>query len=78
MPFLTVMLGVFIGMGAVAAVQGVMAIKGRRRIRPNVFERPLMDVVDPKNEDEMSRLLGRIRLAYGFFFIVLGLWAMTA
>jgi hypothetical protein len=78
MPLMNIVLGAFIGIGVVIALQGVLATRGRRQIRPNFFERPLMDVVEPKNQAEMNRALGYIRLGYGVFFVVVGVWAMVA
>jgi hypothetical protein len=77
-PIMDIVLGAFIGIGVVVALQGILAIRGKRRVRPNFFERHLLEVVVPKDQAQMSRLLGRIRLAYGFFLIVLGFWAIRS
>ena len=78
MPLMNLVLGALIGIGVVAALQGVLATRGRRRVHPNFFERPLMDVVEPKDQAEMNRALGYIRLGYGLFLVVVGVWAMVA
>jgi hypothetical protein len=69
-----VLMGVLIGVGVFAIVQGLLAILGKTKLRPNVFEQPLLEALVPKNEVDANRMLGRIRLIFGFFFLVLAFW----
>jgi hypothetical protein len=77
LPNTTAVLVVVIALGASVAVQGLLAIWGKRAARPNFFERPLIEALELKEPAEVSRVLGRIRLIYGIFLIATGAWAMT-
>ncbi|MBN1247423.1 MAG: hypothetical protein JXC32_07175 [Anaerolineae bacterium] len=67
----------FISVGVITAVQGMWVMRGRRRARPLPFEKPLLDVVSPKGEAETMRFLGRLRLTYGIFLVVVGIWGLS-
>lgn len=62
--------------GVVMAVQGWLAIRGKRQVRPWFFEKPLLDVIAPRSEAEMQRVVGQLRLAYGVFLILIGVWGL--
>lgn len=68
---------VVIAAGVFVALQGLLAMRGRRPARPTVFEQPLIAALAPKKQAEVNRVLGRVRLILGIFLIVIGIWAMT-
>lgn len=67
----------FVSAGVVIALQGWLIIKGRRKARPLLFEKPLVDVLDLKKESDVLRVLGRLRLVYGVFLVVVGIWGLS-
>lgn len=72
-----VILVAFISAGIVTAIQGILVLRGRRRAKPLPFERPLLDVLSPKQPDQRLQILGRLRLVYGIFLFVVGIWGLT-
>ena len=73
----TAVLVALIAAGVVTAVQGVLFLRGKGNPRPYFYERPLMDVVSPKNKRQAQLALGRVRLIYGIFLVVVGVWGLT-
>ncbi len=65
-----------ISFGVVVIVQGVQALRGRHQPRGNIFERPFVSLMEPETQEELVRILGRLRVIYGLFFVVIGLWAL--
>jgi hypothetical protein len=72
----TAILAGLIAAGVMVALQGVLAMRGRRPVRPNIVERPLIEALALKNEHQVKVVLGRLRLVYGLFLIVLGVWGL--
>ena len=68
-----------ISAGVVTAIQGFLLLRGKGKGRPNFLERPLMDVLALRVRDpaQLARLLGRVRLTYGLFLVVVGVWGLT-
>jgi hypothetical protein len=65
-----------ISAGVVMVVQGWLAIRGKRQVRPWFFEKPLLDVIAPRSATELLMVVGRLRLAYGIFLILIGVWGL--
>lgn len=66
----------FISAGLVIAVQGLLIRRNPEKARPFFIERRLFDVLDPKSSTERARILGRLRVIYGLFFISVGSWGL--
>ena len=62
--------------GVLIALQGIWVRRRPERAQPVFLERPLLDVLDLEDPREMARVLGRLRVVYGLFFILLGLWGL--
>ncbi len=63
--------------GVITALQGVLVLRGRRRAQALPFEKPLLDVLGLKNAAQTLRVLGRLRLIYGIFLVVVGVWGLS-
>ena len=63
--------------GVVIALQGFLIIRGKRRPRAAFFERMLLDALSLRKEAQTNQVLGRLRVVYGFFLIVVALWALA-
>jgi hypothetical protein len=72
----TAILFALIAAGVMTALQGLLILRGRRNAHPNLLERPLIELLDLEDPQSVNRLLGRLRLVYGFFLIIVGLWGM--
>lgn len=73
----TAILAGLIAAGVMVALQGLLAMRGRRPVQPNIVERPLIEALALKNERQVTVVLGRLRLVYGLFLVVLGVWGLT-
>jgi hypothetical protein len=73
----TAILAGLVAAGVVVALQGLLSIRGRRQAHPNVVERPLIEALALKDERQVTLVLGRLRLVYGLFLIVLGVWGLA-
>lgn len=73
----TALLAAMIAAGATIAIQGYLIIKGRRAARIAFFERPLVEVLALKDTARVGLILGRLRVVYGFFLVVAGIWGLT-
>ncbi len=71
-----VIFGALIGLGVVTGIYGWGILKGRRLPKPMFFERPLLAVLALKGPREEALILGRLRLVYALFLIVLGVWGL--
>ena len=65
-----------ISAGVVIILQGILVRRRPQRARPIFLERPLFDVLDLDDPTEVAKVLGRLRVVYGIFFILLGLWGL--
>lgn len=73
-----VIFGAMIGLGLVTGVYGWLALKGRRLPSPLFLERPLLQVLALKDPREEALILGRLRLVYALFLIILGIWGLQS
>ncbi|MGC9467710.1 MAG: hypothetical protein ACP5HS_03900 [Anaerolineae bacterium] len=74
--FVTILLVALVAVGVALAVHAVLLLRGRGEARPIFLERPMVDVVASGDKAEARRVLGRLRLVYGFFLIAIGLWGL--
>jgi hypothetical protein len=74
--FETMLFVALISAGGVIVVQGILLRRRPQRARPIFLERPLFDVLDLQDPDEKAKILSRLRIVYGVFFIFLGLWGL--
>lgn len=68
--------GAIIGLGLVTGIYGWRILKGRRPPRAMFLERPLLRALALRNPREEALILGRLRLVYALFLIVLGVWGL--
>ena len=73
----TALLFALVSAGIVIALQGFLLIRGRRRARVAFFERPLISALSLKKEAQVTRVLGRLRVVYGLFLVVVGVWGLA-
>jgi len=73
-----VILIALISAGVITALQGVLTMRGKRRANVTFIERPLIDVLSLKEETHVVQVLGRLRLVYGLFMIVVGIWGLIS
>jgi len=71
-----VILIALVSAGVVTALQGLLMMRGKRRAHVTFIERPLIDALALKKETQVVRVLGRLRLVYGLFLIVVGIWGL--
>lgn len=71
----TVLLVAIVAAGVTITVRGILALRGRHRPRVSFLERQLIEVLSPKDE-ELPRVLGRLRIVYGLFLVVVGAWGL--
>jgi hypothetical protein len=62
--------------GVVIALQGYLVIRGKRRPRAALFEKMLLEALALKTEAQTARVLGRLRVVYGFFLVAVALWGL--
>ena len=74
--FETALFVALISTGVVIALQGVLIRRRPKRAHPAFLERPLFDVLDLKDPGDVAKILGRLRIFYGVFFVLLGLWGL--
>jgi hypothetical protein len=74
--FETALFVTLISAGVVIALQGVLIRRQSKRAHPTFLERPLFNVLDLKDPDEVAKILGRLRIFHGVFFVLLGLWGL--
>ncbi len=65
-----------IGLGAGLCIQGILAMRGRQTLHANFLERPFVTLWESKDKARIPKILGRMRITYGVFFIILGLWSL--
>ena len=75
---LEVILIALVSAGVITALQGVLTMRGKRHANVTFIERPLIDALALKNEAQVVRVLGRLRLVYGLFLIVVGIWGLIS
>lgn len=73
-----VILIALVSAGVVTALQGVLIMRGKRRAQVTFIERPLIEALSLKKEAQVVQVLGRLRLVYGLFLIVVGIWGLTS
>jgi hypothetical protein len=66
-----------ISAGVITGLQGIMTMRGKRNAHVTFIERPLIDALAPKDQSQEMQALGRLRLVYGLFLIVVGVWALV-
>jgi len=66
-----------ISAGAIVALQGLLTMRGRRPVRVTAIERPLINALALKDATQVAVVLGRLRLVYGLFFVVIGVWGLA-
>ncbi len=75
---LEVILIALISGGVITALQGLLTMRGKRRARVTLIERPLIDALALKKESQVVQVLGRLRLVYGLFLVVVGIWGLAS
>jgi hypothetical protein len=73
-----VILIALISAGVITALQGLLTMRGKRHAHVTLIERPLIDVLALKEETQVVQVLGRLRLVYGLFLIVVGIWGLIS
>jgi hypothetical protein len=74
----TALFATLISAGIAIAVQGILIRRHPQRAHPFFLERPLFNVLDLEDPEDVAKVLGRVRVVYGGFFILLGVWGLTA
>jgi len=64
--------------GVILALQGYLIIRGKRQPQVVFFEKALLEALRPKTKALRVRILGRLRVVYGFFLIAVALWGLVA
>ena len=75
---LEVILIALISGGVITAVQGLSTMRGKRRARVTLIERPLIDALALKKESQVVQVLGRLRLVYGLVLVGVGIWGLAS
>ena len=75
---LEVILIALISGGVITALQGLLTMRGKRRARVTLIERPLIDALALKKESQVVQVLGRLRLVYGLCLVVVGIWGLAS
>lgn len=65
-----------ISAGGITALQGLLTMRGRRHANVTLIERSPIDALALKGETWVVQVLGRLRLAYGLFLTVVGIWGL--
>ena len=65
---------IIVGVGII--IGGIQNTRGRRQPTMNIVERPLITALQLKDPNETRRVLGRIRVVYGIFFVIMGIWGV--
>jgi len=73
-----VILIALVSAGVITGLQGLLTIRGKRRANVTFIERPLIDALALKEESQVAVVLGRLRMVYGFFLIVVGIWGLSS
>jgi hypothetical protein len=73
----TALLVALISAGTVIALQGYFVTKGRRKARVAFFERPLVEALALKDAARTAMILGRLRMVYGLFLVLAGIWGLS-
>jgi hypothetical protein len=73
----TALLVGLVSAGIVLALQGYLILKGRRKGRAVFFERPLLEALALKDATRMALVLGRLRMVYGLFLVLVGVWGLS-
>lgn len=66
----------FIVIGVSIIMYGLRTTQGRTQPKMVFFERPLLTALRIKDPHEMRRVLGRIRVVYGIFLVIIGIWGL--
>ena len=72
-----VLLVALVSAGVVTALQGLLTMRGRRGAHVSFFERPLINALVLKQDTQVVPVLGRLRLVYGLFLTVVGIWGLV-
>lgn len=72
----TAILAAMVAAGVALVVQGYLTIRGRRQAHAFFLERSLLETLALKDPARVNEVLGRLRLVYGFFLLVVGLWGL--
>ena len=75
---LEVILIALVSAGVITALQGVLTMRGKRHANVTFIERPLIDALALNKEAQVVRVLGRLRLVYGLFLTVVGVWGLIS
>lgn len=75
--FETALFAALTAAGVVIALQGVLMGRRPQWARLFFLERPLFNVLDLEDPEDIAKVLGRLRIIYGVFFILLGVWGLT-
>ena len=73
-----VILIALVSAGVITVLQGLLTMRGKRRAHVTFVERPLIDALALKSETEVEQVLGRLRLVYGLFLTVVGIWGLIS
>jgi hypothetical protein len=73
-----VVLIALISAGVITALRGLLTMRGKRRANVTFIERPLIDALALKKEAQVVQVLGRLRLVYGLFLTVVGIWGLIS
>jgi len=66
-----------ISAGVIVTLQGVLTMRGRRPARVTLLERPLIEALSLREATQVTQVLGRLRLVYGLFLVVIGVWGLA-
>ncbi len=72
-----VVLIALVSAGVITALQGLLTMRGKIRANVTFIERPLIDALALKEEAQVVEVLGRLRLVYGLFLTVVGIWGLA-
>jgi len=75
---LEVILIALVSAGVITAFRGVLTMRGKRHANVTFIERPLIDALALKKEAQVVQVLGRLRLVYGLFLTVVGVWGLIS
>jgi len=54
----------------------MLGLRGRLTLRASFWERPFIALWETKDKTRVPKILGRMRIIYGVFFITLGFWSL--
>jgi len=65
-----------ITVGVIVALQGIQTMRGRYKPRANIVEHAFVSTLEIKDHKKITQIVGRLRVVYGLFFVILGIWAL--